>query len=96
MWASAASRYRSRSTSFADLDLLADPQFDNVAGVRMRLECCRTVMLALAVRLDLRRRVDLLRPGTVQRQHRGESADEIRLKMRRAGITEASLMQPQP
>jgi hypothetical protein len=44
--------------------------------------------LALATRLDLLRRVELLRPGTVQRpQPRGQSADEIRLLMRAVGLS---------
>jgi hypothetical protein len=34
--------------------------------------------LALATRLDLLRRVELLRPGTLQRPPRGPSADKIR------------------
>jgi len=79
--------------ALGDLDLLARPAFDTVAGATGRLACRKTILLALGLKLNLLRAADLLRPGTIQPVHRGQSADEIRLKMRAAGITEAWLRQ---
>jgi hypothetical protein len=47
----------------------------------------KTVMMVLATRTDLLRRVDLLRPGTVQRPNPLPSGHEVVLQMRAAGIT---------
>ena len=73
--------------ALGDLHTLKGAEFDNVPGVRARMACRKTVLMVLATRTDLLRRVGLLRPGTVQRPPRGPSGEEIVHQMRAAGIT---------
>ena len=71
-----------------DLDRLAAcPERDGGAVLRVKLDYHRVIVLAVTAKFDLLRQVGLLRPGTVQPPHRGQSGDEIHLMMKALGLS---------